>query len=48
MGVGSEGGPVEKENMQIKEGSHNKEIKVLREMGDLGLRHGCRVNFGTE
>lgn len=48
MGVGSEGGPVEKENMEIKEGSHNKEIKVLREMGELGFRHGWRVNFGKE
>lgn len=40
MGVGSEGGPVEKENMQIKEGSHNEEIKVLREMGELGSDMG--------
>lgn len=48
MGIGSEEGPVEKENMEIKEGSHNKEIKVLREMGELGFRHGWRVNFGKE
>lgn len=40
VGVGSEGGPVEKENMQIKEGSHNEEIKVLREMGELGSDMG--------
>ena len=41
-------GPVEREKLKLKEVSHNKEIKVLRETGELGLRWRQRVNFGKE
>lgn len=38
MCAGNEGAPVERQTLKIKDRSHNKEIKVLRETGEVGLR----------